>query len=87
MSRLFASCGQSFGASALASVFLLNIQGCFPLGLTGLISLESKDTLKSLYSNKKFNQKFYTIRREMVLSVNSSSDLNFIEARTWVSPY
>ena len=44
-------------------------------------------TLKSLYSNKKFNQKFYTIRRETVLSVNSSSDINFIEAHTWVSPY
>ena len=44
-------------------------------------------TLKSLYSNKKFNQKFYTIRRETVLSVNSSSDLNFIKAHTWVSPY
>ena len=32
----------SFGASALASVLPMNIQGWFPLGLTGLISLQSK---------------------------------------------
>ena len=34
MSRLFASGGQNVGASALA-VFPMNIQGWFPLGLTG----------------------------------------------------
>ena len=37
MSRLFASGGQSTGASA--SVFLMNIQDWFLLGLTGLTSL------------------------------------------------
>ena len=37
MSRLFTSGGQRIGASA--SVLPVNIQGCFPLGLTGLISL------------------------------------------------
>ena len=41
MSWLFASCGQSMGASASASVLPVNIQGWFPLGLTGLISLLS----------------------------------------------
>ena len=40
MSQLFASGGQSIGASA--SVLPVNIQGLFPLGLTGLISLQSK---------------------------------------------
>ena len=35
MSWLFTSCGQSIGASA--SVLTMNIQGWFPLGLTGLI--------------------------------------------------
>ena len=40
MSHLFALGGQSFGASA--SVLPMNIQSWFPLGLTGLISLESK---------------------------------------------
>ena len=41
ISRLFVSGGQSIGA--LASVLLINIQGWFPLGLTGSISLLSKD--------------------------------------------
>ena len=42
MSWLFASSGQSIGASASASVLPMNIQDWFPLGLTGLISLQSK---------------------------------------------
>ena len=42
MSRLFASVGQSIGALASASVLPMNIQGWFPLELTGLISLQSK---------------------------------------------
>ena len=37
MSQLFVSGGQSIGASV--SVFPVNMQGWFPLGLTGLISL------------------------------------------------
>ena len=40
MSQFFASGGQSIGASA--SVLLMNIQGWFPLGWTGLISFLSK---------------------------------------------
>ena len=47
MSWLFASGGQSIGASASASVLPMNIQDWFPLGLTGWISLQSR-TLKSL---------------------------------------
>ena len=42
MSQLFASGGQSTGASA--SVFPMNIQDWFPLGLTGLISLQCKSS-------------------------------------------
>ena len=42
MSWLFKSGGQSFGASASASVFPMNIQDWFPLGLTDLNSLLSK---------------------------------------------
>ena len=41
MSRLFPSDGQSIGASASASVLLINIQDWCPLGLTSLISLLS----------------------------------------------
>ena len=39
MSQLFTSGGQSIGVSASASVLPMDIQGCFPLGLTGWISL------------------------------------------------
>ena len=42
MSQLFASCSQSIGASASATVLPMNIQGWFPVGLTGVISLLSK---------------------------------------------
>ena len=46
MSWLFASCGQSTGVSASASVLPMNIQDWFLLGLTGLISLLSKGIFK-----------------------------------------
>ena len=42
VSQLFASDGQSTGASASASVLPMNIQGWFPLRLIGLISLQFK---------------------------------------------
>ena len=41
MSQFFASGGQSIGVSASASVLPMTIQDWFPLGLTGLISLQS----------------------------------------------
>ena len=43
VSRFFASGDQNIGASVSASVLPVNIQGWFPLGLTGLISLQSKE--------------------------------------------
>ena len=42
MSQVFSSGGQRTGVSASASVLPMNIQGWFSLGLTGLISLQSK---------------------------------------------
>ena len=42
ISRLFASGGQSIGASTSASVLPMNIQDWFPLGWTRWISLQSK---------------------------------------------
>ena len=42
VSWVFASGGQSTGASASASILLMNIQDWFLPGLTGLISLQSK---------------------------------------------
>ena len=42
MSQLFISGGENNGASASTPVLPINIQGWFPLGWTGLISLLSK---------------------------------------------
>ena len=53
LSRLFTSGGQSIGASASASVFPMNIQGWFPLGFTGFISLLSKG-ISSVFSIPQF---------------------------------
>ena len=50
MSQFFASGGQRFGVSASTSILPMNIQGWFPLGWTGLISLQSKG-LSRVFSN------------------------------------
>ena len=50
MSQFFASGGQSIGVSASTSVLPMNIQDWFPLGLTGLIFLQSKG-LSRVFSN------------------------------------
>ena len=50
MSWLFSSGGQSIVASTSASVLPMNIQGCFLLGWTGWISLQSKG-LSGVFSN------------------------------------
>ena len=50
MSQFFTSGGQSIGVSASASVLPMNIQDWFPLGLTVLITLQSKG-LSRVFSN------------------------------------
>ena len=50
MSQFFASGSQSTGVSASASVLLMNIQDWFPLELTGLISLQSKELSGIFYA-------------------------------------
>ena len=47
-SQLFTSGSQSTGVSTSASVIPMNIQDWFPLGLAGLISLQSKGLSKNL---------------------------------------
>ena len=46
VSQIFSSGGQSIGVSTSASVLPMNIQDWFPLGQTGLISLQSKRLLR-----------------------------------------
>ena len=57
MSQFFTSGGQSVGVSASASVLPMSIQGWFPLGLTGLISLLSKG-LSRVFSTVQKHQFF-----------------------------
>ena len=47
MSQFFTSGGQSTRVSASASVLPINIQNWFPLGWTGWISLQSRDSQES----------------------------------------
>ena len=50
-SQLFTSGGQSIRVSASASILPMNIQDCFPSGLTCLISFVVQGTLKRLLQN------------------------------------
>ena len=62
MSQLFPSGGQRIGASASASVLPMNIQDWFPLGWTGLISLQSKGLSRVFSSTKVQKHKFFSIQ-------------------------
>ena len=75
MSQLFASGGLSIGASASASVLSVNIQGWFPLGLTGFISLQSKG-LSRVSSSA-------TVQKHQFLSAQPSLWSN-IHISTWL---
>ena len=59
MSQLFASGGQSTGASASTSVLPVNIQSSFSLGLAGLISLWSKGLLRVFSSTTVQKHQFF----------------------------
>ena len=59
VSQLFPSGGQIIGASASASVLPMNIQHWFPLGLTGLISFQSKELSRVFSSTTVWNHQFF----------------------------
>ena len=69
VNQFFASGGQSIGASASTSVLPMNIQHWFPLGMTGLISLQSKG-LSRVFSNTTV-QKHQFICTQLSLYSNS----------------
>ena len=64
MNWLYASSGQSIGASDSASVLPMNIQDWFPLGWTGWISLQSQG-LSRVFSNT-------TVRKNQFFSAQPS---------------
>ena len=72
VSWLFTSGDQSIGASASASVLPMNIQGWFPLGLTGLISLLSKGLSRIFSSTTVRKHQFF----DALLSLWSSCHIH-----------
>ena len=58
MSQFFTWGGQSIEVSASVSVLPVNIQGWFPLGLTGLISLQSKGLSRVFSSTTVWRHQF-----------------------------
>ena len=79
MSQFFASGGQSFGVSASAPVLPMNILDWFPLGLTGLISLLSKE-LSRVFSNTTV-QKHQFFSAQLSLWSNSHIHTWLLETR------
>ena len=59
MSRVFKSGGQNIGASASASVLPMHIQDWFLLGLTGVISLQSKQLLRVFFYTTVWKHPFF----------------------------
>ena len=59
MSQFSATGGQSIGASALSAVLPVNIQDGFPLGLIGLISLQSKGLTGVFYNTTVQKHSFF----------------------------
>ena len=64
MSQLFASGGQSIGASASASVLPMNIQDWFPLGLTGWVSLQSKGLSRDFSNTTVQKHQFNSMKQQ-----------------------
>ena len=64
MNQLFASDGQSIGASASLSVLPINIQGWFPLGLISfrIDLLKVQGTLKSLLQHHSTNYQCFLVQ-------------------------
>ena len=65
-SQFLASCGQSIRASVSASVLPMNIQGWFPVGLIGLISLQSKRLSRVFSSTTIWKHQFFSAQASLV---------------------
>ena len=87
MSQLFASGGQSIGASSSTSVLAMNIQGWFHLGLSGLISLLYKGLSRVFSSTTVQKHQFFSA--QLSLWSNSHFHIWLLEKpqlwldRTW----
>ena len=70
--QFFISGGQSIGASGSALVLPMNIQGWFPLGLTGLIPLQSKGLSRGFSNTTVQKHQFFSTQ----LSLCSNSHIH-----------
>ena len=66
MSWLFSSVGQSFGASASALVFPINIQGWFPLGFINLLSWQFKGFSRVFSGTTIQKHQFFSVQASLV---------------------
>ena len=78
VSQRFASGGQTIGASALASILPVNIQGWFPLGLTGLISLLSKGLSRAFSNTTSEKHQFFGAQLVLGIQHNDSVTHTYI---------
>ena len=78
MNELFPSGGQSIGASASASGLPMDIQDWFLLGLTGLISLQSKGLSRIFSNTTVWKHQFFGLKR-------SWFSIKFVEAMKWLN--
>ena len=62
ISQLFTLDGQSIGVSTSASVPQMNIQDWFPLGMTGLISLQFKGLSRELSNTTVQKHQFFNVQ-------------------------
>ena len=80
MSQFFASGSQSTGSSASASVLPMNIQDWFPLGLTGLVSLQSEGFSRVFSNTTVQKHQFFGTQ----LSLCSNSLIHTICSTFWL---
>ena len=71
MSQLFASCSQSIGVSALASVLPMNTQDWSPLGRTGWISLQSKGLSRVFFNTTVERHQFFSTQLSLCTTLTS----------------
>ena len=74
VSWLFASGGQSIGASASTSVLPMNSQDWFPIGLTGLISWLSKGLSRVFSSTTVWKHQFFGALPSLLSSTITERD-------------
>ena len=78
---------ESTGASASASVLPMNIQGWFPLGLTGLISCYLRDSLTLAPWKKSYDQPRQHIKKQRQYFANkgpSNQSYGFSSSHVWM---